>query len=93
MQDVTSRNDHAQTGSGYACVRLANFSNKILTVPKVKLTGIAEVSENLVDKMNAGNETNLTESTKPPTKRKNEALYDKLLRGKLDHLSKEERQQ
>jgi hypothetical protein len=29
---------------------------------------------------------------KPPRRRKNEALYQKLLQGKLDHLTEEERQ-
>lgn len=68
---------------------LANFSNGILTIPRATILGIAEVSGSLVDKINAGNGTNLSERTKPPIKRKNEALYDKILRRKLD-LSQEE---
>jgi hypothetical protein len=73
---------------------LANFSNEILTIPKATILGITgKVSENLVDKINPGMGTNLNEQTKPPRKRKNEALCDKLLRGKLDQLSQEERQQ
>jgi hypothetical protein len=49
-----------------------------------------EMSESLVNdkvQMPAKSEQN-----KPPRRRKNEALYQKLLQGKLDHLIEEERQ-
>jgi hypothetical protein len=70
---------------------LATFSDEVLTLPKATILGVAEeVSESIVDKNNPGTETNLTEPTEPPRKRKNEALYEKLLRGKLDHLSQED---
>lgn len=71
---------------------LSNFSNEILTITKATILGMAEVSESLVDKIHTAVETNLTKTTKPPKKHKNEALYNKLLQGKLDHLSQEERQ-
>jgi hypothetical protein len=59
---------------------LANFNNEILTIPKATTLGIAEeVLGSLADKINVGNETNLTQLTKTPRKQKNEALYDKLL--------------
>ena len=93
VQDVTSQNDlvKARRRRGYACVMLATFSDEVLTLPKATILGVAEeVSESIVDKNNPGTETNLTEPTEPPRKRKNEALYEKLLRGKLDHLSQED---
>ena len=72
---------------------LANFSDEELTVPKATILGVAdEISESLVDKINSRSESNLTEPSKPPLKRKNEVLYNKLLKGKLDHLTPEDRQ-
>lgn len=74
-------------------VMLANFTDEILTIPKATILGVAaEVSESLVDKIKPVTKSHLTEPTKPPRKRKNEALYEMLLRGKLDHLLQEERQ-
>ena len=66
---------------------LANFSSETLTLPKSTLLGIAEgVSELLVDCIN----TDTDQPTNP--KKRNETLYEKLLRNKLDHLSHVERQ-
>jgi len=45
-----------------------------------------------VDKINAKSETNLIEPAKPPRKRRKGTLYNKLLQGKLDHLTLEERE-
>jgi len=71
---------------------LANFSEETLTVPKHTVLGIAQqVSEALIHKINAGGESDINSPTRPPKKRKNEALYEKLLPGKLDHLALEER--
>jgi hypothetical protein len=72
---------------------LANFSDEELIVPKATILGVAEeVSESLVDKINSRSEVNSTELSKPPRKRNNEVLYNKLLKGKLDHLTPEDRQ-
>jgi hypothetical protein len=72
---------------------IANFSDEPLTVPKSTVLGIAEeMSEALVDKINPFGESDTKLPIKPPRKGKNEALYRKLLRGKLDHLSLEDRQ-
>jgi hypothetical protein len=72
---------------------LANFSDEELTVPKATILGVAEeISESLVDKINSRSEVNSTEPRKPPRKRKNEVLYNKLLKGKLYHLTPEDRQ-
>jgi hypothetical protein len=66
---------------------LANFSDEELTVPKATILGVAqEISESLVDKVNSRSEVNSTEPSK------NEVQYDKLLKGKLDHLTPEDRQ-
>ena len=71
---------------------LANFSHETLTLPKSTVLGVAEeVSEELVDKINAPEQTNLDSPARPRRKRKNEVLYNKLLGGKLDHLPPEER--
>jgi len=56
------------------------------------MTGIAEpVSENMVSLVNLGEVRVAKLPTVPCRKKINEALYNKLLRGKLDHLPKEER--
>jgi len=65
-----------------AHVMLANFSEETLTVPKHTVLGIAQqVSEDLIDKTNAESES---DTNKPLKRQKNEALYKKLLPGKLD---------
>ena len=92
---MTSRDVHSPTRRfrSCACVMLANFSDETLTVPKATVLGIAEgISESLVDKINVRSEAKLNEPAKPPRKRKNEILYNKLLHGKLDHLSSAERE-
>ena len=72
-----------------AYVMVANFSNEPLTLPKSTVLGVAEgVAESLVDRIN----TDADQPQKPQRKRKNAALYEKLLRNKLDHLSREEKQ-
>jgi hypothetical protein len=68
------------------CVVLANFSNTPLHVPKSTMIGLAEpISETLVNQV----------PDKEPTKEGNNcnnALYRKLLKGKLDHLPKADRE-
>jgi hypothetical protein len=72
---------------------VANFSDEALTIPKATVLGIAEgISESLVDKINARSESNFIEPVKPPRKRNNENLYNKLLHGKLDHLTSAEKE-
>jgi len=68
---------------------LANVGEETLTVPKHTVLGIAQqVSEELIDKINAESES---DSDRPLTRKKNETLYKKLLPGKLDHLTNEDR--
>jgi hypothetical protein len=72
---------------------LANFSSEELTIPKATILGVAEeVSESLVDKINSQAEFNADSPTRPPRIKRNEALLNKLLLGKLDHLTSENRQ-
>jgi hypothetical protein len=67
---------------------LANFSDQTLTVPKSTVLGIAEeVSEPLVEKIMA---RNAKWPQKPGREKKNEALYGKVFKGKLDHLKQED---
>jgi hypothetical protein len=55
-----------------------------LTIPKATVLGVAEgVSESIVDNIDSENGS----PTRPLRKKKNEALYRKLLEGKVDHLS------
>ena len=68
---------------------IANFSRETLTLTQSTVLGVAEgVSESLVDCTN----TDTYKPTKPHRKKRNEALYEKLLRNKFDHLSHEEKQ-
>ena len=72
-----------------AYVMVANFTSEELVIPKSTILGIAEeISEPLVDCINA----DFDQPMKPCRKKRNEALYQKLLQGKLDHLPPEERQ-
>ena len=86
---VTSRDDRNWTRRLHscACVMRVNFSDEAVTID------IAEgISESLVDKINVRSEANSNVPAKQPGKRKNETLYNKLLQGKLHHLTPEERE-
>jgi len=72
---------------------LANFSNEPLTIPKATILGVAEeASEALIEKINAKAESSVNTPTEPLRKKKINNLYGKLLLGKLDHLTPEDRQ-
>jgi hypothetical protein len=72
---------------------LATFSDKSLTIPKATVLGVAEqIPEPPVDRINARSKTDTRSPTKLLRKRKNEALYYKLLQGTLNHWSQEERE-
>ena len=67
---------------------VANFSNEALIIPKATVLGVTEkISESLVDSINSNSDL----LAKPRRKRRNEALYQKLLQNKLDHLPQKER--
>jgi hypothetical protein len=51
------------------------------------------MSESLIDRINSRNESDSKQPTRQRRQKKNETLYHKLLQGKLDHLSPEDRQQ
>jgi hypothetical protein len=90
---VTSQDGHTETRvvNNSAYVTLANFSEEALDIPKATILGIAEqIPEPLVNKINAKSGTN-SNPTKP-RRQKTEALYNKLLQGKQDHLSQEEKE-
>jgi hypothetical protein len=72
---------------------LANFSDQTLTVPKSTVLGTAEeASEPLKAGINQRKESNSVSPLRPQRKKNNEALYRKLLNGKLDHLIQEDRE-
>jgi len=90
---VTSRHGRVETGAAgnHAHVLVANFSDETLIIPKSTVTGIAEpVSEALANLVNSGEQTGAKSPTVHRREKRNEALYSKLLQGKLDHLSQEE---
>jgi hypothetical protein len=79
--------------SGRAMLMIANFSEEVLTIPKATVLGVAEeTTEALVERINAGNGVILPPSDYRRKQKRNEALHQKMLRGKLDHLSEEDRQ-
>jgi hypothetical protein len=91
---VTSEDDHSVTRTQSRCVcQVTNCSSEELTIPKGTILVVAEeISEPLVDGINAGNGSESGLMTSQQRKRRNMALNQKLLQGKLDHLSKEERE-
>ena len=92
---MTSRTDQkaVRSRNTSAYVMLANFSDQTLTVPKSTVLGIAEeASEPLIDRINQRKEPNSDSPLRPQREKKNEALYRKLLNGKLDHLNQEDRE-
>jgi hypothetical protein len=69
------------------------LSREPLTLPKSTVLGIAEeVSEDLIDRMNKSKLAEPDLPAKPKRKKRDDALYNKLLGGKLNYLSTEERQ-
>ena len=89
---LATRQNEVSGSSNSAYVVSANFADETLTIPKATVLGVAEeISESLVDRINTRAESNSGSPTNPPKTKRNEALYDKLLCGKLDHLTSEER--
>jgi len=92
---LTSQHSCSETGVHNRCayIILANVWHEPQTAPIATVLLIAEeMSELLVDSINAGCKSDADSSIKPRRRKKNEALYNKLLKGKLDHLSREDRQ-
>jgi len=91
---MTSRADQkaVRSPNTSAYIMLANFSDQTLTVPKSTVLGIAEASEPLIDRINQRKEPNSDSPLRPQREKRNEALYRKLLNGKLDHLNQEDRE-
>ena len=92
---LASKVVHEETDVSGSCahVILANFSDKDLKLPKATVLGVAEeMSESLVNDINEVQKPAKSEPNKLPRRRKNKALYQKILQGKHDHLTEEERQ-
>jgi hypothetical protein len=66
-----------------------NFSNEELTIPKATALVTEEITEELLDTINAGDNPKSSLLDNQQRKKKNEALYRKLLQGKLDHLGRQ----
>jgi len=72
---------------------IANFSGEELTIPKATVLDVAEeITEELVDKINAEDTPKSDLVNDRQRKRRSKLLYRKLLLGKLDLLSEEEKQ-
>jgi hypothetical protein len=70
-------------------VVLTNFSHEPLTLPRSTAICMAEdVSENLIDQINMVDSSEVQVPEKPKRKRRDDVLYDRLLAGKLDHLTR-----
>jgi len=70
-----------------------NFGKEELTILKATIVGVAEeITEELVNKINAEDKQKSDLVNDRQRKKRNELLYRKLLLGKLDHLSEEEKQ-
>jgi hypothetical protein len=70
-----------------------NFSNEVLTVPKATVIGIVEeISEAIVDKINSDVQSSSDIPAESHSCEKKKALFQKFLKGKLDHLLPHERQ-
>jgi hypothetical protein len=79
-------NANVQGQGDHTLVMLTNFSNETLIIPKSTVVGVAEtVSESLVNKLNADMQNDTL-------KKNNNALFQKLLGNKLDHLTSPERE-
>jgi len=76
-----------------AYVMFTNFSNEALTVPKATVLGVAEeISESVVDKINKVGQSSVNTPSDSSKCGRNKELFQKLLKGKLDHLPPHERQ-
>jgi hypothetical protein len=85
MSSPKQANTVASASSVY--VMLTNFSQQELTLPKATVLGLPEkVSETLIDQINIEKPQDTESPTSPQEKARNEALYKKLLGGKLYHL-------
>jgi len=72
---------------------VANFSKEEMIIPKATVLGVAEeITEELVNKINAENKPKSDLVNDRKRKKRNEFLYRKLLLGILDRLSEEEKQ-
>ena len=71
---------------------VANFSDEELTIPKATVLGIAEeVTEEIVDKINVRDNSEPQPLSNREKENKNKTLYKKLLEGKLNHLSEDDK--
>jgi hypothetical protein len=74
-------------------VIVANLSDEQLIIPKATVLGVAEeITEELVDRVNPRDPPISDPLSVKQKKKRNEFLYRKLLRGKLNHVPVKERQ-
>jgi len=91
----TSPQGHIICEASHNCayVMLTNFSDEALTVPKANVLGVGEgISESIVDKINKVGQSSCNAYTESRNSGKNMELFQKLLKGKLEHLPPHERQ-
>ena len=72
---------------------VTNFSDEALTVPKATVLGVAEeVLESVVDKINTVGQSSVNTPDETSKGVRNIELYQRILKGKLEHLPQHERQ-
>jgi len=85
--------DTVRTSDNRALVMAANFSKEELAIPKATVLRVAEeITEELLNKINADDKPKSDLVNDRQRNKRNELLYRKLLLGKIDHLSQEEKQ-
>jgi hypothetical protein len=81
--------EEGKTRQALVYVVLANFSDETFTLPRYTAIGVAdEVFEDLINQINKSDKSDVEFSERSNRKRRDEALYDRLIAGKLDHLRK-----
>jgi hypothetical protein len=71
---------------------VANFNDEELTIDKATVLGIAEeVTEGIIDRINVRDNKQPQPLNHREKENKNRTLYKKLLEGKLDQLSEDDR--
>jgi len=83
----------SRTRNSQAMVMVANFSDEQISIPNATVLCVAEeIREELVDIINQRDQPISDPLNNKQRKKRNELLYKKLPRGKLDHLPVKDRQ-
>ena len=91
-QPTREYRDVSRTQKNCAFIMVANFSNEELNIPKATVIGISEeVTVEIVFRINVREKSEPQSLGNREKENKNKTLYKKLLEGKLDHQSEDEK--